>query len=147
MKLHHIGYLVKNLEKSLPAFQSLGYEPVSLCTGAENSTAYVYDETRQCDFCFLRQCDDVERNTDQMYVELIAPCSPTSPIWGLLSTYKNAPYHLCFESEDLERDILSLRNFGWLVFQPPAPASAIDNRLVVFLVHRSAGIIELVSNQ
>lgn len=146
MKLHHIGYLVKNIEKSLPAFLSLGYNPVSLCTGEESCTAYVYDEVRQCNFCFLRRCDDAERNTEQVYVELIAPCSPSSPVWGLLSTYKNAPYHLCFESEDLERDILSLRKSGWLVFQPAAAAPAINNRLVVFLVHRSAGIVELVSN-
>lgn len=140
MRLHHVGYLVKNIEKSLPAFLALGYTPVSLAGG--DSLRYLYyDDTRQCDICFLRQYD-----WDCIYVELIAPRSPSSPIWGLLSTYKNTPYHLCFESKDLENDISSLKMSGWLVFQTAAPAPAIGDRPVVFLVHRSAGIIELVGN-
>lgn len=122
------------MEKSLTAFESLGYTPVSLC-GQEG---VVYDEYRQCDIGFM------ERPGGDVYIELIAPRSPESPIWGLMSSYKNAPYHLCFESENLNADVQNLQGAGWSVFQSTAPAPAINGRPVVFLVHRSAGIIELV---
>lgn len=138
MKLHHIGYLVKNVEKTLPAFEALGYEPISLRT--DGAGANVYDETRQCYICFLQE------NSGSV-VELIAPAQESSPVWGLLNTYKNAPYHLCFECGDLEAELTSLQRAGWMVFQPLAPAPAIDGKRVIFLVHRSAGIIELVENR
>lgn len=141
MKLHHVGYLVKKIDKSISAFKALGFETVSLCGKPEQD--YVYDEYRQCDICFMRQTAD---GTDpDMYVELISPKSPESPIWGLMSTYKNTPYHLCFYSDDLSADIQTLGKSGWVVFQPETPAPAIDGRSVVFLVNRSAGIIELVA--
>ena len=135
MKLHHIGYLVKKIDAAQKAFEALGYEPLSLCGGG----AVCYDATRKCDICFLKL-----PQVRKTYIELIAPVSSESPIWGLLTKYKNTPYHLCFESTDLSADIQHLRASGWAVFQPPAPAPAIGGRSVVFLVHRSAGIVELV---
>ena len=135
MKLHHIGYLVKKIQTAQRAFEALDYESISLCGG----DPICYDTTRKCDICFLKPPTDSEP-----YIELIAPVSSESPVWGLLRKYKNTPYHLCFESTDLSEDILHLKASGWSVFQSPAPAPAIGGRSVVFLVHRSAGIIELV---
>ena len=143
MRLHHIGYLVKSLDRSIAAFRALDYEPVLLCEASE-SAEYMYDEYRQCDICFLRQ-PAAAQTEPTAYVELIAPKSEASPIWGLMRTYKNSPYHLCFESDDLEADIQHLRGAGWMIFQPEAPAPAIHDLSVVFLVHRSAGIIELIN--
>ena len=136
MKLHYVGYLVKRIDAARRAFEALGYEAFSLC-GAE---AVCYDASRQCNICFLKLPERTES-----YLELIEPVSPDSPVWGLMAKYKNAPYHLCFESTDLSAYIQHLRDSGWAVFQPPAPAPAMDGRSVVFLVHRSAGIVELVS--
>lgn len=79
-----------------------------------------------------------------IYIELISPKSAGSPIYGLMEKYKNSPYHMCFESENFEKDIEELRAKGWSVFTQPAPAPAIEGKNVVFLIHRSAGIIELI---
>lgn len=150
MKLHHIGYLVKNIDKSLNAFRSLGYVPVSLCGQGD----VMYDEYRKCDIAFMIQRSFKETNDrsnnigawdgEEGLIELISPKTSESPIWGLMSKYKNTPYHLCFESNDLDADISNLKNAGWSVFQPAAVAPAIGGRQVVFLIHRNAGIIELV---
>lgn len=130
------------MDRSLAAFRALGYEPVLLCDAPEHAE-YIYAEYRQPDIGFLQQ--PAEKTGPTAYVELIAPKSEDSPIWGLMRTYKNSPYHLCFESDDLEADIQHLRGAGWMIFQPEAPAPAIHDLSVVFLVHRSAGIIELIN--
>lgn len=133
MKLHHIGYLVKRMDKSIKAFEALGYQAVSLC----GQGTVMFDEYRQCDISFLKL-------SSEEYIELIAPKTLESPIWGLMRTYKNTPYHLCYESEALEIDVTRLREGGWTVFQPPSPAPALGGASVVFLMHRSAGMIELL---
>ena len=136
MKIHHIGYLVKNIEKSAAAFEAAGYERILYADGS-----FVFDDkTRQCDISFMRMNGGSESDC----IELVAPQSPDCPIYGLMKQYKNSPYHICFESENLEEDTARLKQKGWSVFLPSAPAPAIDGRNVVFLIHRSAGIIEIV---
>ena len=55
-KIHHIGYLVKNIEKASKLFLTLGYQ-------VEQDT--VYDNYRGVDIRFL--------NKDGYRVELVAP--------------------------------------------------------------------------
>ena len=135
MKLHHVGYLVANMEKSIRAFGSLGYVLTAEFGGEE----IIYDALRDADICFLRQETD-----EGAVVELISPKSKESPVYGLLSNYKNSPYHLCFDVEDREAEIARLKENGWMIMQEDAPAVAIGGRHVTFLMNRFAGIMELV---
>lgn len=75
----------------------------------------------------------------------MSPQSPECPVYGLMKQHKNSPYHICFESEDMEEDLAQLKQSGWSVFLPSAPAPAIDGKNVVFLIHRNAGIIEIAT--
>ena len=135
MTLHHIGYLVANIEKSIKAFESLGYSLVNY--GGDGDI--VYDAHRDADICFLRPSEE-----GGAVVELISPKSKTSPVYGLLSKYKNSPYHLCFDVEDRDGEIARLKENGWMIMQEDAPACAIGGRHVTFLMNRYAGIMELV---
>ena len=138
MKLHHVAYLVKKIEKSKAAFESLGYEAVSLCGG----DVIVNDTVRNCDICFMVNKD--KSACDDEYVELVSPQGEESPIYGLLSKYKNGPYHLCFSTDEPEEKIEELKGKGWVVINEEEPAPAFgDNYFVVFLLHRFAGMIEL----
>ena len=136
MKIHHVGYLVKNIEKSAAAFRAVGFSDILYPDGS----FICYDGTRDCDICFMEH----NENGASVCIELISPQSSGSPICGLMEKYKNSPYHMCFESDDFEKDIENLRAKGWSVFTQPAAAPAIDGKNVVFLIHRSAGIIELI---
>ncbi len=127
MKIHHVGYLVKNIEKARVRFLSLGYEverPVK------------YDEIRDVDIEFLVN--------DGYRVELIQPLSDKSPMYPLLKRFKNAPYHMCYVTEDLEKSVEELTGNGFTVIQEPEVAPCIDGKKVVFLNNISVGIIELV---
>ena len=127
MKIHHIGYLTKKLDKTLAEFLRLGYE-------TEKEAAY--DEIREVNIAFVRNGD--------YRVELIEPAGDQSPLAPLLARYRNTPYHICYETDDLAASIEELSAAGYTIFQPAAPAPCLDGRSVVFLLHRSMGIIELL---
>ena len=130
MKVHHIGYLVKNIEKSADAFRALGFEDTSF------SDEFMTNDTiRGCVICFLKNENTV--------VELVSPNTEDSPIRGLMKTYKNTPYHLCYESDDIEKDMAELKKKGFMVFLKPEEAPAIAGCRVVFLTNPRIGIVEI----
>lgn len=130
MKVHHVGFLTKNLERSRADFLLLGYS-------VEKPSAY--DHIRKVNIEFL---------TNGGYrVELIEPCGKDSPLYPLLKRYKNTPYHLCYESADFENDINALSNDGgggYHIIDLPETAPCLENRRVCFLAGSGSGIVEIV---
>lgn len=125
--LHHVGYLVKDIEKSTIAFEKLGILPLK--------DTY-FDMDRKVDICFLGGEADC--------VELVAP-RDDSNLYPLLKQYKNMPYHLCYQVEDLRDAIKEYAGKGFLVIKEPRRALAIaENATVAFLMHSKIGIIELL---
>jgi methylmalonyl-CoA/ethylmalonyl-CoA epimerase len=127
MKIHHVGYLAKNISKTEKKFFELGYT-------VESPTAY--DNIRQINIEFLVNGD--------YRVELIQPMSEESPMYPLLKRYKNSPYHFCYEVDDLDRAVADLSGKGYTVIQEPEIAPCIEGKRVAFLNNISMGIIELV---
>ena len=127
MKIHHIGYLVKKIEKAIESFEALGYSLTTVSTWDEGRKAYI---------CFLEN--------DGYCVELICP-SKESTLYPLLKQYNNAPYHICYICSDIEETISNLKKQKFMMFKEPAPAPVIgDNARVAFLINARAGMIELV---
>ena len=129
MKVHHIGYAVKNIEDSMQHFQILGYKPIS---------EIVADPIRNVKIVFLQ--NDAEK------IELVAPNGENTPVDSVLKKSGPAPYHICYEVEDIEEAIARLGK-KWLVIRKPEIAPAIDNRKVAFLLNSKIGLIELVENK
>ncbi|MCQ2518621.1 MAG: VOC family protein [Lachnospiraceae bacterium] len=127
MRVHHIGYLVKKIEKAQAEFTKLGYE-----TEAET----VYDGLREIDICFMVK--------DGTRVELVAPKTETSVVTGLMGRYKNSPYHICYESDDFDGDVENLTKNGYAQIDEPMPAPALGGRRVVFLMNSFLGMIEIL---
>lgn len=127
MEVHHIGYLVKNIDKSIESFQKLGYEIAIPATWDAGRNAYL---------CFMRN--------GGYCVELIAPAKDSS-LYPLLKQYNNAPYHICYKCEHLEDAVAILKTEKFMPFLEPAPASVIGKTArVAFLISARAGMIELV---
>lgn len=127
LNIHHIGYLVKKIEKAKQTFLALGYH-------IEQDT--VYDGLRKVDICFLKK--------DGYRIELVSPASADSVVAGLLKRYKNSPYHICYETDDYETAYSELTANGFIAIDTPTPAPALDDREVVFLSGASIGMIELL---
>lgn len=132
MEIHHIGYLVKELDRAIAEFTALGFD-LNECIGNDG---IVLDPIRKAKICLLYN--------GAYCVELISPVDARSPIYGLMKKYRNTPYHICYYSRNMEEDIVRLSANGWLQFQPPQVAPALDNRKVVFLMNADIGMIELV---
>ncbi len=127
LKIHHIGYLVKKIDAAILSFQKIGYETVQ---------DTVYDDIRKVNICFLQK--------DGYRIELVAPVSEDSIVYGLLKKYKNCPYHICYETDDFDEDYRSLTSGGFTAIDAPTPAPALQGRDVVFLTSPSMGMIELI---
>ena len=127
LKIHHIGYLVKKIEKAKKTFEALGYL-------VEQDT--VYDDIRKVDICFLVK--------NGYRVELVSPVSEDSVVAGLLKKYKNAPYHICYEADDPETAYEELTANGFAAIDTPTPAPALGGRKVVFLTSPLIGMVELI---
>jgi len=124
--IHHIGYLVKDIEKSAQNFETLGYV-------RENLT---FDPVQKADILFM--------NLNGIKIELVAP-QKDSQVYPLLKKYRDSPYHICYVVENINTAISDLQLLGYMIFREPVEAVAINtNAKVAFLMKRNVGMIELV---
>lgn len=128
MKIDHIGYAVKSIDKAKKSMEALGY---------------TFDPT----------VEDRDRNIfiafgelDGYRVELVAPMGEGSPVDMYLSKIGSTPYHICYQSSNIEADIAELQKNRFKVSVPLAPAIAFDNKRVVFMYSLSVGLIEIVED-
>lgn len=126
-QIHHIGYLVKNMEKAKQTFTALGYQ-------TKQDT--VCDPIRDVTICFLEK--------DGYRIELVSPVSETSVVAGLLKKYKNCPYHICYEAADYESASAALSSAGFLAIDTPTEAPALAGRKVAFFSSPAIGMVELL---
>lgn len=130
MKIHHIGYLVKDIGQSVTQFEQIGF----MLAGE-----FVRDGIRKVDIVFLKNGDYT--------IELISPYESTSVVASLIPKYKNTAYHFCYETESIFQEINRLEKKGYKVIDKPEVAPAIANCYTVFLTHPKLGLIELVEIQ
>lgn len=130
MKIHHIGYLVKSIEKAEKCFLKLGYKVVQKKT---------YDKYREINIVFLSK--------DGHLIELVAPVSADSVVTGLYKRMKNSPYHICYETDDFNDELTLLTENGFVQIGEPCVAPAIQNRRVCFLMSSSIGLIEILEKE
>ena len=128
LKVHHIGYAVKRMDRAIPVMQKLGYTvgPV------------IHDEMRKIDISF---CE-----FDGYRVELVAPAGMDSPVQGILKSVGNTPYHICYTSDNYEEDLRNLTTVGCKIIVEPMEAVAFQGKKVCFLYSLGIGTIELAES-
>ncbi len=128
MKIDHIGYAVKRIDRAQSAFENLG-------------------------FVFEPVIDDTDRNVklafgekDGYRIELVSPLDKKleSPVDQYLGNAVGIPYHLCYESEKFDEDIEVLKNQGFKEIIEPRSAVAFGGKRVVFLMNIGFGLMEIV---
>lgn len=129
MKIHHLGYAVSSIEKSMPVFEILGWKVRGGITD---------DGPRKVRIAFLEK--------EGQLLELVAPLGGDSPVHQALRQNKGVPtpYHICYEVESLDTARIELKQQGFMPFIQAAPAPAIDDRRVEWFFALNLGIIELV---
>lgn len=127
MKIHHIGYLVKDIKRAQPHFEQLGFRAVNVP---------VFDCARKVNILFMDNADSV--------IELVSPASPDSVVSTLIKRYRNTPYHICYTADNFEWEVDMLCAGGFTQIEAPAPAPAINGKKVVFLMSPHIGLVELL---
>lgn len=130
MDMHHVAYAVRDVAASAKAFEALGYEA---------EAGPVLDEGRNVVIQFVRQPGGLR-------VELVAPAGDGSPVSRLLEKERgaSAPYHICYEVDDIDEALGRLGRQGFVVTRRSEPAPAIGGRNVAFAFSAAAGLVELL---
>ncbi len=127
LKVHHVGYAVKRLEKAQKQMEAMGYE----------FERPVEDKDRKVRIAFGQK--------DGYRIELVMPMENGSPVDKILADTGPAPYHICYETDYFEKEIEQMTcGGGYRVIIPPAPAAAFKGRKVVFLYSLALGVVEIV---
>lgn len=125
MKLHHIGFVVKDIniyEKSL-IFENKITEKID---PVQNARLSLYT------------------NYSNSFIELIQPLNNKSYTWNALEKFGNHYHHICYSLNslnELESIVLKLRLIKIL---DPVPAILFDYNLVTFYLDRNKKIIEFL---
>lgn len=129
-RIHHIGYLVKDIQKSTDKFKDLGYVLID---------APYFDEYRSAFIAFM-QCD-------ALTIELISPLKD-SLLYEMMAKYRNVAYHICYIVDDIQEEIDILKTKGYLLVRDIERADAIDYKAkVAFMMHSDIGMIELLETK
>ena len=95
MKLHHIGIVVENIQKSLGELTKyLDFESTTMpsLVGSQN-----------VNICFLK--------TNNVFLELIEPAEENSPISNFIKK-GGGFHHLCFEIDDIHLELEKMKKNG-----------------------------------
>jgi methylmalonyl-CoA/ethylmalonyl-CoA epimerase len=128
-RLHHVGVLVADLERSVAAFVRQ--------FGCEVEGEPVVDEVQTARVCFLRQPGQ------RHWLELITPYGSPSKLDRALQRGPG-PHHLAYEVGDLGAAVEFLRLQGYLPLGRPEPGAAFGGRLIAWMYGPHAGLTELV---
>ena len=128
MKIDHIGYAVKRIDRAIDEFSKLGFafEPI------------VDDEDRNVKISFGEK--------DGHRIELISPLDKKkeSPVDQYLSNAFGTPYHICYKSSSFDEEVEALIQQGYKVIIDPRPAIAFGGKRVVFMMNIGFGLMEIV---
>lgn len=132
MKLHHIGYVVENIEESQQNLETLGYKVVK---------EPVNDDIQKCRIALIAR-------DEEPMIELVEPYENNKSLRKMLAQRGNAPYHLCYEVVDVEAlfDELSEKE-GWMPLFRPVEAVAFGNRLITYFYKAQVGYVEFVNEK
>ena len=132
MKLHHIGIVVKNIQKSLGELnQYLNFE---------STTVPSLVGSQKVNICFLK--------TNNVFLELIEPAQENSPISDFVKK-KGGFHHLCFEVDDIHTELEKMKKNGARVIVDVV--KGFEDRLTAFVMldmkNTNCNLIELAEKR
>ncbi len=129
LRLHHVGFVVRDIERSAEGFrQSLGM--------SWNGEIYA-DPIQKVKVTFLATGPACAQ------IELVQPNADDSPVSKFLAK-GGGQHHLCYQVADIERAIEVFQSRRALVVQHPCPAVAFEGRRIAWFITRERLVVELL---
>ena len=132
MKLHHIGIVVENIQKSLGEItQYLTFE---------SATMPSLVGSQKVNICFLK--------TNNVFLELIEPAQENSPISNFIKK-GGGFHHLCFEVDDIHLELEKMEKNGAHIIVDVV--KGFEDRLTAFVMldmkNTNCNLIELAEKK
>ncbi len=122
----HIGYAVKDLDSAREYFKALGFD----------FSVDEEDLLRSVNVC-------VATDSKGFRIELLTPAKEKSPIDSYLKKIGPTPYHICYETDDMDNSISELLKCGFTLLSKPDVSVPLKGK-VCFLYKIEIGMIELI---
>jgi methylmalonyl-CoA/ethylmalonyl-CoA epimerase len=132
LRLHHLGYVVKDIEPIADMYRSrFAYQP---------HTPILHDPLQTAFVQFFA------RPGEAAYLEFVAPDGPASRLTNAAAR-RGGLHHLCYTCADLPASIATLEATGMRLILAPQPAVAFAGRHVCWLMGEDPVPIELVARR
>ena len=132
MEMHHVGYLVRNIDQSCKDILSSVDEYYT--------TKTVYDKEQEAFIKFVW----LENHIGTSCLELVQPGSKNKKLIALIDKKGDHLYHICYETQNFDFEYEKMLSNGAIMIKDKKKAIALNNRLVAFFFLRSGLIIELL---
>ena len=132
MKLHHIGIVVENIQKSLGELTKyLDFESITMPSLVGS---------QKVNICFLK--------TNNVFLELIEPAEENSPISNFIKK-GGGFHHLCFEVDDIHLELEKMKKNGAHIVVDVV--KGFEERLIAFVMldmkNTNCNLIELAEKK
>ena len=131
LKSHHFGLAVKQVENAMRMLKGLGYK----------IGPTLKDDLQNVN---LALCTRPESPA----IEIIYATETPGPLSAILKLNTSLIYHICYESENVEKSLAAMRIDQNLVreISPRKPAVLFEGRMVSFYQIRGFGMIEILES-
>jgi len=127
--LHHIGFVVAAIHSAMPGFLRT--------LNASWDEKIFEDPHQQVRVAFLTRSGEPQ-------IELVEPLSTDSPVNKFLLEKGGGLHHLCYQTNDLEAELRSIRARGAMLVKRPLPAVAFEGRRIAWVLTRENLLVELL---
>ena len=125
MRIHHIGLLSNDLDRSLADFEKMGFK----------SLKRIVDEKREVKIALV--------SDGKAVIEIVTPSNPSSKMNNLVRKCGPGIYHICYEVENIEETVKNFQSMGYILVDPLLPAVLFDGKPVAFVYGKGLGLVEL----
>ena len=129
LRLHHVGFVVSNIESAREDFA----RSLNACSKSE----IFHDPIQRVKVTFL----STQESDSQ--IELVEPASDDSPVRAFLER-GGGLHHLCYEVEDCEAALASIRERRGMIVRRPRPAVAFEGRKIAWALTAEKLLIEFL---
>jgi len=129
-RIHHIGFVVASIEGVAHSFAQSIF--------ATWDGRIIHDPLQLVRIAFFKG-----HNPSDPLVELVEPHGFDSPVSSFLIR-GGGPHHLCYEVNDLEKQLEFSRSLGGKMVKPPLPAAAFSGRRIAWIFTKNSLLLEFL---
>lgn len=126
LEFHHVGVATKHMARARGLYESLGYRVSEV----------VAVPSQRVNVCFV---DKQGHPT----IELIEPADEEAPIQTILAKVGSTPYHLCYQTPDLDGARRELKARGFMPLGAAFASGPLAEQQTQFFYNASIGMIEV----